>query len=127
MIDAARATIEVDEANLTFAEQEDKRYADLAATGYGSVQNAQQAASRIAGVARRDRSATPPRSSRRPQQVDVLKAELAQAEATLARDAGRCSGRPSSTSATPPSSRRSTASSATARCASANMCRPARS
>ena len=38
----------------------------------------------------------------------------------------RCSARPNSISATPRSRRRSTASSATARCASANMCRPAR-
>jgi membrane fusion protein, multidrug efflux system len=59
-IDSAKATIAVDEANETFAEQENKRYADLAKTGYGSVQNAQQAGSRIA--------------------------ELAQAEAVLARD-----------------------------------------
>ena len=62
VIDAAKATIEVDQANVTFAEQENKRYTDLAATGYGSVQNAQQAPSRIAGAARRGRSATPQRS-----------------------------------------------------------------
>src|SRR5712671_7338224 len=40
LIDAARATIEVDKATVTFAAQENKRYGDLAATGYGSVQNA---------------------------------------------------------------------------------------
>ena len=49
-IDAARATIDVDQANLTFADQDDKRYVSLAATGYGSVQNAQQAASRSAAA-----------------------------------------------------------------------------
>jgi membrane fusion protein (multidrug efflux system) len=50
VIDAAQATIEVDKATVTFAAQENKRYGDLAATGYGSVQNAQQAQSRIAGA-----------------------------------------------------------------------------
>src|SRR5580704_3296784 len=50
VIDAARATVDVDQATANFAAQEDKRYTDLAATGYGSVQNAQQAQSRIAGA-----------------------------------------------------------------------------
>ncbi len=50
VIDAARATLDVDTATATFAEQENKRYTDLASTGYGSVQNAQQAQSRIAGA-----------------------------------------------------------------------------
>src|SRR5262249_45849208 len=85
VIEAARATIEVDQATLTFAEQDDARYSHLASTGYGSIQNAQQAASRLAAarasVARETaylESAT--------RQLDVLKAELAQAQATLARD-----------------------------------------
>src|SRR5581483_6036632 len=43
IIAAAKATIEVDIANKTFAGQENKRYTDLAATGYGSLQNAQAA------------------------------------------------------------------------------------
>src|SRR5437868_5060929 len=43
VIAAAKATIEVDTASQTFAGQENKRYTDLAATGYGSVQNAQAA------------------------------------------------------------------------------------
>src|ERR1700760_2653055 len=38
---AAKATIEVDTATKTFANQENKRYTDLASTGYGSLQNAQ--------------------------------------------------------------------------------------
>src|ERR1700722_6769450 len=50
VIDAARATVDVDQATAGFAAQENKRYTDLAATGYGSVQNAQQAQSRIAGA-----------------------------------------------------------------------------
>src|SRR5262245_50651127 len=47
-IDAARAALAVDQATLTFAEQENHRYGALASTGYGSAQNAQNAASRFA-------------------------------------------------------------------------------
>ena len=85
VIDAARATIAVDQANLTFAGQEDKRYSQLAATGYGSIQNAQQAASRIATArAAVARDAASLENATR--QLDVLKAELAQAQATIAHD-----------------------------------------
>jgi membrane fusion protein, multidrug efflux system len=83
IIEAAQATITVDEANQTFAEQDDKRYAHLATTGYGTVQNAQQATSRIASArasVARDKAALVTAVK----QVDVLKAELAQANATLA-------------------------------------------
>jgi membrane fusion protein (multidrug efflux system) len=85
VIEAARATIAVDQANLTFAEQDDKRYAQLASTGYGSIQNAQQAASRraAAGAAVARDTASLASATR---QLDVLKAELAQAQATLARN-----------------------------------------
>jgi membrane fusion protein (multidrug efflux system) len=85
IIDAARAAISVDQANLTFADQEDKRYTALAATGYGSQQNAQQAASRIAAsraAVTRDTAALETAT----RQVDVLKAELAQARAARAHD-----------------------------------------
>jgi membrane fusion protein (multidrug efflux system) len=85
VIDAAQATIAVDQATLTFAEQDDKRYAQLASNGYGSVQNAQQAASRLAGgraaVARDNASLQNAKK-----QLDVLKAELTQAQATVSRD-----------------------------------------
>jgi len=85
VIEAARATIVVDEANLAFAEQEDKRYSQLASTGYGSVQNAQQSASRLAAArASVARDTASVESATR--QLDVLKAELAQAQATLVRD-----------------------------------------
>src|ERR1043165_2044372 len=43
VIDAAKAALDVDEAARVFTEQENKRYTDLAKTGYGSVQNAQNA------------------------------------------------------------------------------------
>src|SRR6266478_5939786 len=84
VIAAAKATIEVDTATQTFANQENKRYTDLAATGYGSVQNAQQAQSRNAGAeAAILRDNENPASARK--QVELLKAEIVQAVATSAR------------------------------------------
>ena len=84
VIDAAKATIEVDKATVMFAAQENKRYGDLAATGYGSVQNAQQAQSRIAGAQAAVQRDTANLGSAL-KQVDLLKAEIAQATASLAR------------------------------------------
>ena len=84
VIASAQATLGVAEATLTFAEQEDKRYSTLAASGYGTVKNAQQAASGIAvahATVARDTAALD--VARR--QIDVLKAEVAQAEAASAR------------------------------------------
>jgi membrane fusion protein, multidrug efflux system len=83
-IDAAKATIDVDQATATFAAQENKRYTDLASTGYGSVQNAQQAQSRIAGAQAAIQRDTASLASAL-KQVDLLKAEIVQANATLAR------------------------------------------
>jgi membrane fusion protein (multidrug efflux system) len=84
VIDAAKATIDVDKATVMFASQENKRYTDLAATGYGSVQNAQQAQSRIAGAEAAIQRDTANLASAL-KQVDLLKAEIAQATAALAR------------------------------------------
>jgi membrane fusion protein, multidrug efflux system len=84
VIDAAKATIDVDKATVTFAAQENKRYTDLASTGYGSVQNAQQAQSRIAGAQATIQRDTANLASAM-KQVDLLKAEIAQASASLAR------------------------------------------
>ncbi len=85
IIAAARATVDVDQANATFAEQNDKRYATLATSGYGNIQNAQQAAAQIAAA-----KATVVRDSASleaaTKQVDLLEAELAQAKAALAHD-----------------------------------------
>src|SRR6201995_2434536 len=84
IIAAAKATIEVDLANKTFAGQENKRYTDLAATGYGSLQNAQAAQSRNAGA-----EATIQRDQANlisaQKQVDLIKAEITQAIAAAAR------------------------------------------
>jgi len=84
VITAAKATIEVDIATKTFAGQENKRYTDLAATGYGSVQNAQAAQSRNASAEaaiQRDQA----NLASALKQVDLIKAELAQAVAASAR------------------------------------------
>ena len=84
VIDAARATVDVDKATVTFAAQENKRYTDLAATGFGSVQNAQQAQSRNAGAQAAIARDTANLASA-VKQVDLLKAEIVQANAALAR------------------------------------------
>ncbi len=80
---SARATITVDRSNQIFAEQDSKRYAYLASTGFGSVQNAQQTASRTAAalaVIQRDEAALVSAVA----QVGLQNAELAQARAALA-------------------------------------------
>ncbi|MHB8883825.1 MAG: HlyD family secretion protein [Methylovirgula sp.] len=85
IIVGARATVAVDQAKLSFAQDENKRYARLAATGFGSVQNAQNAASGIAAarasVARDEASLTTAIK-----QLTALKADIAGAQATLMRD-----------------------------------------
>ncbi|HET6609925.1 MAG TPA: HlyD family secretion protein [Rhodopila sp.] len=82
VIDGARATIAVDQAQETFAREDNRRYAVLASDGWGTVQKAQEAASRIAAVqatVTRDTAAL----ANATRHVDVLNAELAQAEAAL--------------------------------------------
>ena len=84
VIDAAKATLDVDTASATFTKQENKRYTDLAATGYGSVQNAQAAQSRDASALaaiERDKANIASAIN----QVELLKAELSQAVAAVAR------------------------------------------
>src|SRR5438132_3127374 len=84
VIAAAKPTIEVDTASQTFAGQENKRYTDLAATGYGSVQNAQAAQSRNAGAQAAIIRDTANLASAQ-KQVELLKAEIAQTTAAAAR------------------------------------------
>jgi membrane fusion protein (multidrug efflux system) len=86
VITAAKATVEVDTATKTFAGQENKRYTDLAATGYGSVQNAQAAQSRNASAeAAIQRDIANLASAEK--QVELVKTELAQAVAASERAA----------------------------------------
>ena len=82
IIAQAKATVALDEANLKFAQQDNDRYVSLARTGSGTVQSAQQAVSKL-GIAEatleRDKSAV----TAAVEQVGVLKASLAKAEAAL--------------------------------------------
>lgn len=86
VVNAAKATVDVDNAAVMFAAQENKRYTDLANTGFGSVQNAQQAQSRIASA-----QATVQRDTANlvsaEKQIDLLKAEITQATAAVSRAA----------------------------------------
>jgi membrane fusion protein (multidrug efflux system) len=84
-IAAARATLDVDKANATFAEQNSKRYSNLATSGFAPVQTAQQATAAIAAAQAtimRDTAALDAATK----QVDLLNAEVAQAKATLEHD-----------------------------------------
>ncbi len=84
-IDTAKATVEVDKANANFAEQDNERYANLARTGYGSVQNAQAAVAKISAArAAIDRDVASLAQAQK--QVDLIKADLAQARATVSHD-----------------------------------------
>ena len=83
LIESARATVAVDQAQETFAEQDNRRYAALATDGWGTVQKAQDAAARIAAahaIVTRD-VATLANAAK---QIDILTAQLAAAEAELA-------------------------------------------
>ena len=85
VIDAARATVGVDAADQRFAEQDDRRYAALATIGYGTTQNAQRATSRIAAAragVTKDAAALRTATG----QVDLLRAQVTQARATLDHD-----------------------------------------
>ena len=85
VIASARATVMLDMAAQTFAQQDDRRYATLVTTGDGSLQNAQQARSRIsvatASVARDAASLASAES-----QIGLLQSQLEQTRAQLAHD-----------------------------------------
>jgi membrane fusion protein, multidrug efflux system len=85
LIETAKGSVAVDQANATFAEQENKRYGDLATSGYGSVQNAQNAASKIAS-ARASIARDTGTLQSMTKQLDVIKAQTAQAQAALAHE-----------------------------------------
>jgi membrane fusion protein (multidrug efflux system) len=81
----AHSTVEADQANLTFTRQDNDRYVSLARTGAGSVQNEQQAVSRLQvaqSTLQRDAAAVLVAERRTP----MLRAQLAKAEAVLAHD-----------------------------------------
>lgn len=83
-IAAARATLEVDKANELYAEQNNKRYSNLATSGYAPVQTAQQAASQI-GVAKATISRDEAALETAQKQVLLINAQIAQATANVDR------------------------------------------
>jgi membrane fusion protein, multidrug efflux system len=83
VIDSAGATVALDRAQETFAEQDNRRYATLATEGWGTVQKAQDAAARIAAAhaaVTRDVATL----ANVTKQIDILIAQVAAAEADLA-------------------------------------------
>ena len=82
VIAQASATVAVDQANLTYAEEESTRYGGLASQGSASVEMAQQAASRrdtARATMTRDTAAV----TAAQEQVGLLQAQLAKAHAAL--------------------------------------------
>jgi membrane fusion protein (multidrug efflux system) len=85
VIAQARSVVAVDQASLTFTEQDNDRYVSLARTGAGSVQNEQQAVAKLQiaqSVLQRDQAALLAEQRR----TGMLRAQLAKAEAVLAHD-----------------------------------------
>jgi membrane fusion protein (multidrug efflux system) len=85
VIAQARSTVAVDQASLTFNQQDNDRYISLARTGAGSVQNEQQAVSKLQvaqSMLQRDQAAVLAAE----RQTAMLRAQLAKAEALLAHD-----------------------------------------
>jgi membrane fusion protein (multidrug efflux system) len=85
VISQAHSTVAVDRANLTFTQQDNDRYVSLAKTGAGSVQNEQQAVSRLQmAQSTLQRDAAAEVAAQR--QTGMLRAQLAKAQAVLAHD-----------------------------------------
>jgi membrane fusion protein, multidrug efflux system len=85
VIAQAHATVSVDQANLTFAHQDDDRYSSLARSGAASVQNQQQALSKMQmaqSTLQRDQAAVLAAERR----IEMLRAQQAKAEAVVAHD-----------------------------------------
>jgi len=82
-VDLYQANVEQAEANLNFAKQQASRYDTLAHDGAGSVQNAQQYSSQLAQQQAALKSAQASVAAAN-QQVDALKAQRANAVASLA-------------------------------------------
>ncbi len=82
-VDAAQAQVDQAKASLTFANQQAARYGELAHTGYGSVQNAQQYSSEQAQRQAAVKSALAALEVAQ-RQIDSLQAQEASARADLA-------------------------------------------
>jgi membrane fusion protein, multidrug efflux system len=83
IVEQDNQTVTSDQAALVFSQQDFQRYSDLAKTGYGTVQRAQQAQADI-----REKQATLQHDTTAvraaEQQINIFQAQLAQAKATLA-------------------------------------------
>jgi membrane fusion protein (multidrug efflux system) len=84
VIAQAHATVAVDQADLTYAEQQNARYGDLANRGAGTVQMAQQTLSKL-DIARATVTRDTAAVTAAEQQVAMLQAQLAKANAALQR------------------------------------------
>ena len=83
VVEQARQQVASDQAALVYSQQDFQRYTDLAHTGYGTVQRAQQAqADIVQKQAKLDSDKAGIASAEK--QIAVLQAQLAQARATLA-------------------------------------------
>jgi membrane fusion protein (multidrug efflux system) len=83
VVEQARQTVASDQAGLIYSQQDFRRYTDLARTGYGTVQRAQQAqADIVQKQAKLDSDKTGIASAEK--QIAVLEAQLEQARAALA-------------------------------------------
>jgi membrane fusion protein, multidrug efflux system len=83
VVEQARQQVASDQAVLVYSQQDFQRYTDLAHTGYGTVQRAQQAqADIVQKQAKLDSDKAGIASAEK--QIAVLQAQLAQARATLA-------------------------------------------
>jgi membrane fusion protein (multidrug efflux system) len=83
VIEQDRQQVASDQAALVFSQQDFQRYTELAKTGYGTVQRAQQAQADIrqkAAALQHDNAAV----AAAEKQIGVFEAQLAQAKATLA-------------------------------------------
>ncbi len=84
VIAQARSTLSVDKANIAYAQQDNDRYGSLAQSGAGSVQNQQQASTKLqVAQATLQRDAASVQAAER--RSDVLRTQVAKAEASLAR------------------------------------------
>jgi membrane fusion protein (multidrug efflux system) len=82
-VEQANQTVASDQAAVVFSQQDFQRYTDLAKTGYGTVQRAQQAQADIREKqASLQHDTTGVRAAER--QIGIFEAQLAQAKATLA-------------------------------------------
>jgi membrane fusion protein (multidrug efflux system) len=87
-IAGAAASVQADQARLSFAQLNERRYASLSASGASTQQNSEQAQTDVA-TAQATLDADQAGYLGAQRQVDVLKAELAQAKASLAQSYAR--------------------------------------